>query len=104
MREARSVVVITGASAGVGRAAARRFGDEGASVALLARGPERLEEAARELRARGSSPAPLRPISPVMALRPLRSAAEGGLSHWNVGVYTRVVAVRNDLIWNLVRP
>jgi NAD(P)-dependent dehydrogenase (short-subunit alcohol dehydrogenase family) len=59
MREARSVVVITGASAGVGRAAARRFGDEGASVALLARGPERLEDAARELRARGCEALPL---------------------------------------------
>ena len=33
-----NVVVITGASAGVGRAVARRFARDGASVALLARG------------------------------------------------------------------
>src|SRR5262249_49183386 len=45
----REVVVITGASAGVGRATARRFGAEGASVGLIARGRERLEAAAREV-------------------------------------------------------
>jgi NAD(P)-dependent dehydrogenase (short-subunit alcohol dehydrogenase family) len=47
------VVVITGASAGVGRATVRRFADEGASVALIARGRERLEAAAREVEAAG---------------------------------------------------
>jgi NAD(P)-dependent dehydrogenase (short-subunit alcohol dehydrogenase family) len=35
---ARQVVVITGASAGVGRATARAFGRRGARVGLLARG------------------------------------------------------------------
>ena len=54
MPAAGRVVVITGASAGVGRAVARRFGDEGANVALLARGKDRLEIAAAELRERGS--------------------------------------------------
>jgi NAD(P)-dependent dehydrogenase (short-subunit alcohol dehydrogenase family) len=53
MPEARRVVVITGASAGVGRATARRFAEEGAAVGLLARGPERLEAAAREIRTAG---------------------------------------------------
>lgn len=48
------VVVVTGASAGVGRAAARAFGRRGYSVALLARGPERLENARRELEAAGA--------------------------------------------------
>jgi NADP-dependent 3-hydroxy acid dehydrogenase YdfG len=38
-------VVITGASAGVGRAAARKFAKHGASVALLARGKDGLEAA-----------------------------------------------------------
>jgi NAD(P)-dependent dehydrogenase (short-subunit alcohol dehydrogenase family) len=47
------VVVITGASAGVGRATVRRFADEGASIALIARGRERLEAAAREVDAAG---------------------------------------------------
>jgi short-subunit dehydrogenase len=43
------VVVITGASGGVGRAAARKFAAEGANVALLARGRKGLEGAAREV-------------------------------------------------------
>src|SRR4051812_38186036 len=47
------VVVITGASAGVGRATARAFGREGARVALLARGRAGLEAAAEEVRAAG---------------------------------------------------
>lgn len=46
-------VVITGASAGVGRATARRFAEEGANVALLARGPDGLEAAAKEVEAAG---------------------------------------------------
>jgi NAD(P)-dependent dehydrogenase (short-subunit alcohol dehydrogenase family) len=47
------VVVITGASAGVGRATARRFAQEGAAVALLARGQAGLEGARKEVEALG---------------------------------------------------
>src|SRR5437588_7701468 len=47
------VVAITGASGGVGRAAARRFAAEGAKVALLARGRKGLEGAAREVEQAG---------------------------------------------------
>ena len=47
------VVVITGASGGVGRAAARKFASEGAKVALLARGRKGLEAAAREVEQAG---------------------------------------------------
>jgi len=53
MKQQRQVVVITGASAGIGRAVARAFGAQGARVALLARGQERLLAAAREIRALG---------------------------------------------------
>jgi len=42
------VVVITGASAGVGRATVQEFARRGARIALLAREPWRLEDAARE--------------------------------------------------------
>src|SRR5690606_33667373 len=49
----RQVVVITGASAGVGRAVARAFAGQGARVALLARGQERLRAAAREIQQLG---------------------------------------------------
>lgn len=47
------VVVITGASAGVGRAVARLFAREGAGVALLARGRDGLEGARRDVEAEG---------------------------------------------------
>jgi NADP-dependent 3-hydroxy acid dehydrogenase YdfG len=43
------VVVITGASAGVGRATAREFGRRGDAVALLARNEDGLRAAAREI-------------------------------------------------------
>jgi short-subunit dehydrogenase len=47
------VVVITGASAGVGRATVRAFAARGASIGLLARGQEGLEAAKREVEAAG---------------------------------------------------
>jgi short-subunit dehydrogenase len=47
------VVVITGASAGVGRATAREFGKHGARVALLARNEKGLEGARKEVEAAG---------------------------------------------------
>ena len=47
------VVVVTGASAGVGRATVRAFAREGASVALIARGREGLEAAAKDVEAEG---------------------------------------------------
>src|SRR6185312_5304814 len=49
----RETVVITGASAGLGRAAAREFGRHGAKVGLLARGIEGLEGAKREIESMG---------------------------------------------------
>ncbi|MCM6778972.1 SDR family oxidoreductase [Nocardia sp. CDC159] len=56
MNEASKVVVVTGASAGVGRACARVFGARGDKVALLARGEQGLESAAKEVYARGGTP------------------------------------------------
>src|SRR6185436_15989694 len=49
----KQVVVITGASAGVGRAAVRAFAREGADIGLLARGVDGLEAARREVEASG---------------------------------------------------
>ncbi len=47
------IVVITGGSAGIGRAAARAFAAKGYDLGLIARGPERLAEAKAELEATG---------------------------------------------------
>jgi len=48
------VAVVTGASAGVGRATARAFAERGFDVALLARGEGGLDAAAKEVQAAGS--------------------------------------------------
>ena len=47
-RERVDVVLVTGASSGIGRAVALRFGTRHARVALVARRREGLEEVARE--------------------------------------------------------
>jgi NAD(P)-dependent dehydrogenase (short-subunit alcohol dehydrogenase family) len=47
------VVVVTGASGGVGRAVAHAFAKRGAAVALLARGEKGLDDARREVEALG---------------------------------------------------
>jgi short-subunit dehydrogenase len=49
------VVVVTGASAGLGRAIAREFGNHGSRVGLIARGLDGLEAARREIEAAGGS-------------------------------------------------
>ena len=47
------VVVVTGGSGGVGRATVRAFAEDGADVAILARGREGLDAAAKDVEAAG---------------------------------------------------
>ena len=51
----RQVVVVTGASAGVGRAVVRRFAQDGAAIGLIARGREGLAGAAADVEAAGGT-------------------------------------------------
>src|SRR5450631_4012905 len=53
------VVVVTGASGGVGRAIAHAFGKRGAHVALLARGERGLEDCRREVEQLGGRALPI---------------------------------------------
>jgi NAD(P)-dependent dehydrogenase (short-subunit alcohol dehydrogenase family) len=50
------IVVVTGASAGVGRAAVRAFAERGYDVAMVARGSDGLEAAAKEVEQQGGRP------------------------------------------------
>jgi NAD(P)-dependent dehydrogenase (short-subunit alcohol dehydrogenase family) len=49
------VVLVTGASSGIGRASARRLGEAGATVLLVARGAEALEEVREEIESAGGT-------------------------------------------------
>jgi NAD(P)-dependent dehydrogenase (short-subunit alcohol dehydrogenase family) len=55
MTAGAEVVVITGASAGVGRAVAHAFAKRGAQIGLLARDPRKLDEALREVESLGGT-------------------------------------------------
>ncbi|MEU9191633.1 SDR family oxidoreductase [Streptomyces hundungensis] len=95
------VVVITGASAGVGRATARAFGARGAAVALLARGEQGLEQAAHDVRSAGGQALPL--VVDVSDAEAVDAAAQriedelGPIDVWVNAAFTTVFAPASDV-------
>jgi short-subunit dehydrogenase len=83
---ATRTVVITGASAGVGRATAREFATRGWNVGLIARGAVALEATAREVEGRGGRalplPADVADADAVSAAAERVQTAWGGIDVW----------------------
>jgi NAD(P)-dependent dehydrogenase (short-subunit alcohol dehydrogenase family) len=88
------VVVVTGASAGVGRAAALEFARLGADVALLARDAGALEETAEEVRERGVRALPIAlDVSAAEAVEAAATQIESALGPIDVWVNNAMVTV-----------
>ncbi|WP_198035316.1 SDR family oxidoreductase [Streptacidiphilus rugosus] len=92
----RRTVVVTGASAGVGRATALQFAAQGANVALIARGHAGLEAAARDVEQAGGHALPLEvDVSDALAVEAAAARAElafGSLDVWVNVAFTSVFA------------
>ena len=87
MAASQGAVVVTGASAGVGRATALAFARRGARLALIARGTEGLEAARREAEASGAQqalalPADTADAAAVFAAADRAAAELGGIDTW----------------------
>lgn len=86
MESKRRSIVVTGASAGVGRAIALRLAGPDADLALLARDAEALEEVAREVREKGGQalvlPCDVASGDAVAAAGKAAAEAHGGIDVW----------------------
>ena len=92
------VVVITGASAGVGRATAKAFGSRGDHVALIARGRAGLEAAADEVRAAGGTAITIPcDVSDDEAVEAAAARAEAELGPIDVWVNNAMTAVLGEV-------
>ncbi len=88
------VVVVTGASSGIGRAITRAFADEGADLGLVARSDEALENAASEVRAAGGRALVLRlDVSDAQAVDDAASRVEAELGPIDIWVNNAMVSV-----------
>ncbi|MGC4116866.1 MAG: SDR family oxidoreductase [Myxococcales bacterium] len=91
------VVVVTGASSGVGRAIARAFGGRGAKVGLIARNGEALENAAHEMVSGGGEGLPL-PLD-VSDAEAVQRAADEVVARWG-----RIDTWINDAMVSVFSP
>jgi NAD(P)-dependent dehydrogenase (short-subunit alcohol dehydrogenase family) len=94
-------VVITGASAGIGRATAQLFGQRGANVALLARGAAGLEGAVGDVEAGGGKalaiPTDVADYQAVAAAADQTEAAFGPIDTWINVAFTSVFAPFSEI-------
>jgi NAD(P)-dependent dehydrogenase (short-subunit alcohol dehydrogenase family) len=94
-------VVITGASAGVGRATARLYGKRGANVALIARGEAGLNAAARDVEEAGGKALPISAdVADYAQVQEAAAAAEqffGPINVWINVAFTSVFSPFADL-------
>lgn len=89
-----TTVVVTGASAGVGRATTRAFAERGARLALLARGVEGLEAARKEAEAAGADAVVLpTDVADADQVDAAATAAEDALGPIDVWVNAAMVSV-----------
>lgn len=97
----RKVVVVTGASAGVGRATVQRFAQDGASIALLARGDEGLAAAERDVESAGGKalaiPTDVADASQVQEAAKTAEDTFGGIDIWINNAMTSVFAEFQDI-------
>ena len=95
------VVVVTGASSGIGRAVAERFGAAGAKVALVARGLEGLEAAKREVVSAGGQalvvPTDVADADAVEAAAVAAEEAFGPIDVWVNDAMTTVFSFFEDI-------
>lgn len=93
-------IVITGASAGVGRALARRFAQEGYDVGLIARDRDRLNRAAAEIEALGRIAVPCpADVADAEAVRLAAEEFESELGPVDVWVNSAMVTLLAP-VWN----
>jgi NAD(P)-dependent dehydrogenase (short-subunit alcohol dehydrogenase family) len=92
-------VVVTGATAGVGRATARALADRGANVGLLARGADALAATQCDLEARGATALPIAcDVSDAQQVETAAQAIEEQLGPIDVWVNNAMVGIFDEFL------